>query len=281
MTKFDLLFAALKESPQLHERSSSFYKYCAEDTRDLVKNAFCKEGECSHEFGPLGLLDFPYVKMGAVDTLDLFGLDELIIFTFYMANKERYKKTIDIGANLGLHSIVMSKCGFEVNAFEPDPWHFELATKNIINNNAKNINLNREAVSIVDGEANFVRVLGNTTGSHLSGSKNSYGEKEEFKVVIKSALPLFENADFAKIDAEGHEKEILSVTTSDLMNNLDIMVEIGNQENAEYVFNHFKSIGVNLFPQKLGWNKAQEISDIPTSHREGSLFISKKENMPW
>src|SRR5574341_904869 len=82
----------------------------------------------------------------------------------------RYRRARDIGANLGLHSIVLARCGFEVKAFEPDPWHFGLLKDNLAANRAR-VEAIPAAVSTADGEAQFVRVLGNTTGSHLAGSK--------------------------------------------------------------------------------------------------------------
>jgi hypothetical protein len=124
-------------------------------------------------------------------------------------------------------------------------------------------------------------VLGNTTGSHLAGFKESYGEKEYFTVPTRAAGPLFAWADFAKIDAEGHEKELLLAATRESMDKLDIMVEIGNSANAEAVFKHFRALGVGMFSQKTGWNRVQNVADVPTSHREGSLFITVKPAMPW
>jgi hypothetical protein len=93
--------------------------------------------------------------------------------------------------------------------------------------------------------------------------------------------PLFKWADLAKIDAEGHEKDLLLETTSEIMQELDIMVEIGNPENARVVFGHFQSIGIGMYAQKMGWGRVQRVTDVPTSHREGSLFISAKPAMPW
>jgi hypothetical protein len=124
-------------------------------------------------------------------------------------------------------------------------------------------------------------VLGNTTGSHLAGSKDSYGEKEYFTVPTCAVEPLFAWADFAKIDAEGHEKDLLLTTTRESMQKLDVMVEIGNAANAEAVFRHFQEIEVGLFSQKIGWNRVHNVADVPTSHREGSLFITVKPAMPW
>ena len=280
-TTLDLLFEALAESPSLHAHTTAFNRLCKPVARSLVEPLFASTARIPQPFGPFGAVSLPYTRMGAVDSLDLFGLDELIIFAFYNANRGRYRRVLDFGANLGLHSVIMGRCGFEVRAFEPDPAHFEIFKHNLAANNASSVIPVAAAVSTSDGHAEFVRVLGNTTGSHLTGSKDSYGEKEFLTVPTVSVGPLFEWADFAKIDTEGHERELLLAATSKQMQRLDIIVEIGNPANAKAVFQHFQSIGVGMFAQKIGWNRVETLSDIPSSHREGSLFLSAKSAMPW
>jgi len=97
--------------------------------RKEIKDMFDTGEERSVDFKPFGELIFPYHSMGSVDSLKLFDLDELIIFSFYWANRTKYRKVLDIGANLGLHSILLSKCGYEVSCYEPDPIHFEILKK--------------------------------------------------------------------------------------------------------------------------------------------------------
>lgn len=281
MPTLDLIFEALAERPDLHVRASALYRLYQAMARTAVKPLFSATERVVQPFGPFGSLSMPYTKMGAIDSLDLFGVDELIIFAFYNANRGRYSRVLDIGANLGLHSIVMARCGYSVKAFEPDPWHYGLLSENLAANGAVAVSPAKEAVSVADGEAQFVRVLGNTTGSHLAGSKDSYGEKEMFTVTTRAVQPLFEWADLAKIDAEGHERQLLLTATKEMMQKLDIIVEIGNPENAKAVFGHFQSIGIGMYAQKLGWGRVQQVTDVPTSHREGSLFISAKPSMPW
>ena len=66
------------------------------------------------------------------------------------------------------------------------------------------------AVSDQPGEAEFVRVLGNTTGSHLAGAKaNPYGKLERFAVPLVPLADMTEWADLIKIDAEGHEANMI------------------------------------------------------------------------
>jgi len=275
------LLDTLATNPAGHRHSTEFYRRSKACARPLIESLFASAERRDQEFGPFGKISLPYTRIGAVDSLDLFGLDELIIFAFYNANRGSYRHVIHIGANLGLHSIVLSRCGFSVKAFEPDAWHYGILSKNLAANGAVSVQPIEAAVSTQDGEATFVRVLGNTTGSHLAGSKDSYGEREFFTIKTLAVRPLLEWADSAKIDAEGHEKELLPSATAKHLRKLDIMVEIGNAANAKAVFEHVGFIGVGMFAQTLGWNRAERLEDIPTSHREGSLFISAKPAMPW
>ena len=110
--------------------------------------------------------------MGAIDSIDLFGLDELLIFSFYYRNRGLYKRAIDIGANIGLHSIVLSLCGIKVESYEPDPSHYKKLVRNIELNGISNMIFHQAAVSKENGVMQFVRVLGNTTSSHLVGMES-------------------------------------------------------------------------------------------------------------
>ena len=281
MPSLDLLLDAVAESRHAHVPTTRLYQLIKSLVRPEFEKVFSSPEGTPRPFWKFGDLSLPYTKMGAIDSIDLFGLDELIIFSFYHANRGRYRRVIDIGANLGLHSLVLARCGYEVKCFEPDPWHFSLLTKNLAANGARSVTPFPAAISTADGEAQFVRVLGNTTGSHLAGAKDSYGEKEYFSVKTMAIRPLLEWADLAKIDAEGHEKALLLAATREIMATTDIMVEVGSPDNAVAIFDHFTPMGVNLFAQKIGWQPARFPHDLPTSHREGSLFLSMKPAMPW
>ena len=252
---------------------------------DIARSNFAKGGTGEEDFGPLGVLILPYRQMGSgtITSLQFFGLDELIIFAFYWANKLNYKNVGDIGACIGLHSILMSKCNWVVNTYEPDPSHVISIKKNIECNQSTNININQVAVSGFNGSGEFTRVLGNTTGSHLTGAKNKpYGEIEKFKVVVKDIKDIMLNLDFIKLDVEGEEANIITSTVSESWKNCDMMVEVGSVSNAIAIFNHLSvSIQkVNMYSQKNGWSKVESLSQMPFSWKEGSLFISRKVSFP-
>ncbi len=277
------ILSALPSVYPEHARTTSLYNILAHVAKQAIKESgLVSQGDGQIELDKLGILNFPYYKMGAIDTLDLFGLDELIIFSFYWTNRGRYKKSADIGANLGLHSILMGRCGWHVDAYEPDPIHARLLERNLTLNHLDNITVHELAVSDASGELEFVRVLGNTTGSHLAGAKtNPYGDLERFKVSVASIDSIMKEVDFVKLDAEGQEKIIILGTNAQHWDGTDMMAEVGSADNAKAIFEHLTALGINLFSQKLGWNRVENISGMPTSYKEGSLFITAKSQMPW
>jgi len=276
------LFLALPLLSNQHAPGSKVYALLKQVARREVENLFSEHDSKVKEFKPFGELVFPYHKMGAVDSLNLFDFDELIIFSFYWINRRRYRRVLDIGANIGLHSIILSKCGFEVRAYEPDPQHFEILQRNLALNDCSNVQAFNTAVSSKAGEMEFVRVLGNTTASHLAGSKtNSYGDLERFPVKVEAIEPLITWPDLIKLDVEGHEKEILLTTNRDHWLDTDALVEVENKSNAISIYEYFTTLRVKLFSQKTNWQLVRDVDDMPNSYHEGTLFVTCKSEMPW
>jgi FkbM family methyltransferase len=265
-----------------HKRNDCLYDFLKMVARQEVEKKFADREPKPKTFGPFGEITFPFFSMGAVDSLNLFDMDELILFSFYWINRNRYRTTADIGANIGLHTILLSKCGFGVRAYEPDPLHYSVLLRNLDLNNCPNVETFNMAVSNVTGEMEFVRVLGNTTGSHLSGSKaNPYGDLERFPVKVVAIASIISWADLMKVDAEGHETQILTATKRADWLSTDALIEVENADNAAALFAHFRSQKVNMFSQKTGWRLVYELDGIPTSYKEGMLFVSCKDEMPW
>lgn len=276
------LFLALPSLRHMHAPGSKVYALLKQVARREVENLFFEREPQIREFQPFGELLFPYHKMGAVDSLNLFDLDELIIFSFYLVNRKRYRRVLDLGANIGLHSIILNRCGFEVLAYEPDPQHFQILKRNLAMNNCSNVKAFNAAVSSKAGEMEFVRVIGNTTASHLAGSKaNPYGKLERFRTKVEAIEPLISWADLIKLDVEGHEKEILLATDREHWLTTDALIEVENKNNAIILYEHFKRQGIRLFAQKINWQNVEDVDDMPTNYREGTLFVSCKKEMPW
>jgi FkbM family methyltransferase len=232
---------------------------------------------------PVGFVPFSYVEMGAINTLDLFGLDELILFSFYWRNRDRYRQVVDVGANIGLHSVILGRFGFSVTSYEPDPKHVALLTKHLVANDVQDrVTVVQAAVAREDGIIEFVRVLGNTTGSQVAGAKKDpYGELEVFEVQAVSVADAIANKDLVKMDVEDLEADLLTSLDVSHFASLGMVLEVGTPENAESIWDHFKDSGVNLFSQKSGSARVTDLDGMPRSYREGSLFLSCLSEMPW
>lgn len=278
---FNKFFQTLPLIKKEHKHTSPIYSLLEEISMKEIKKLFSNYSAEFKSFGPFGNLAFPFFEMGARNSLDLFGLDELIIFSFYWKNRHHYHHVLDLGANIGLHSTILSKCGYHVKLFEPDPIHFQKLKENFQLNNVINTTPIQGAISYKTGQAEFVRVLGNTTGSHLAGYKNPYGELECFLVEVYDIKDHLSTVDLVKMDIEGHEAEVITSLDYDHFKNTDMIVEIGSFENAKKIFDHLTHQKVNLFAQKIGWQKVQNVDEIPVTHHQGSLFISTKDEMPW
>lgn len=266
-----------------HSRTSATYDALDQRARAAVATSgLIRETVEAIPLGSFGEIVFPFVRMGEITSCELFGLDELIIFSFYWVNRHRYRSAADIGANLGLHSILMGKCGWNVIAYEPDPVHMNLLRSNLDLNGSGGVEAIEAAVSDKPGTLEFVKVLGNTTSSHLAGAKNNaYGQLERFPVRTESIASIMPTVDFIKMDAEGQEKVIVLGTNAQHWNNTDMIVEIGSEENAIAIYEHLRRIGVSAFAQKLGWKQVESLDDMPSHYKHGSLFITRKLAMPW
>lgn len=265
-----------------HSHDSSWYSENSSRLSEYLTEAF--SGDTANvALGSVGDLLIQNVKFGTISSRHLFGLDELILFAWYEMNSKRYKRCLGLGANIGVHSVVMSRLGFSVVAYEPDSNHIRLFKQTIKENRVKNIKLRERAIGVKDGQLEFVRVLGNTTGSHLRGSKlEPYGELEVVKVEVDAILSILnEGFDFVKMDVENCESNLIECLMPENFMNLEIMLEIGSPENAMKIFQQLGRLRISAFSQKNGWKKVTTLKDLPTSHREGSVFLTNSSFMDW
>ena len=269
---------------EYHAPSSPQYKLFSNISQITAQTLFGPNSKQIINSSKFGKINFPFFEMGSINSTHLFGFDELILFSFYLQNKSKYRKVADLGANIVLHSIILSKLGFEVTSYEPDNIHFAKMKENLdLNFYANNqLTLVNKAISTTKGFVEFVRVKGNTTGSHIKGAKDSpYGDLETVNVETDSFKDIINNFDLLKIDVEGHEAEIITSTKNTDWLTTDAMIEVGNEKNALLIYEFFKSEEINLFSQKNCWNKVNKFDEMPKSYKDGSLFISNKTLVPW
>jgi len=140
---------------------------------------------------------------------------------------------IDIGANIGLYTLPISKFVQEngkVFAFEPHPKNFEILQKNVTINNIKNIILENKAVSNHNGNAKlFASWVKNDDGTcKLFRIKGQPSDFTDTTVVSLDNYfhnkELIDKISFVKIDVEGVEFDVLKGMEKILQTNSKIQL---------------------------------------------------------
>jgi FkbM family methyltransferase len=239
------------------------------------------EDSIKTKFSSYKLFDFDIwlknINFGITNIFNILTWNEFIIFYFYFKNKNYYNKVLDIGMNIGLHSIILKKLKFDVTSIEPDPNHIIIA-KQFFKKNKVNIKIIQKAISDRNGKDKFIRINDNTTGSCLKGTKSIvYGSVDEFSVKTICFKEIVNKFDLIKIDCEGGEKKIFSSTNLNDWKNTDAIIEITDNESRKIIYNLFKKTNF-LYSQKIGWRNIKKISDLPKNYKEGSVFLSSKRS---
>jgi len=100
-------------------RGSALYAAIEGLTQQCAQDLFGPNALQKANIAGIGDIYFPYRSFGTINTVHQFGLDELILFSFYYFNRRNYKTVVDIGANIGLHSTILAKLGYHVVDMSP------------------------------------------------------------------------------------------------------------------------------------------------------------------
>ncbi len=174
-------------------------------------------------------------------------LDFLFFSKFYEPETTRYilKKRgrvfIDIGAHLGRYSILASKNFEKIYAIEPHPLNYKMLRKNLQHNNVKNV----YAINIALSSKNtyvYLSDLDVNTGAVKVSDKGRI-KVRAFKLdyLIEEMLYIdIMQIDLIKIDAEGHEFEILEGALNLLKKgNPILIIESENPRKLEDILSNF------------------------------------------
>lgn len=161
-------------------------------------------------------------------------LKEYCIDNSVLLNMDKDGLIIDCGANIGEFSLALNFINQNNNflCFEPDPVEFETLTKNLENFNST---LRNEALSDVEGIKRFF--LNNSTGDSTlledSPSPNSVDVK---CVTLDGTLLNIDRIELLKLEAEGHEVEILQGALNSLFKIKFITIDAGFERNGKSTF---------------------------------------------
>ena len=76
------LFDALADLHDFHVPTCAVYDFLRAISSAEIKERFSSSEEVPRDFGSFGELVFPYMKLGNIDTFELFKLDEADHFCF-------------------------------------------------------------------------------------------------------------------------------------------------------------------------------------------------------
>ncbi|MDP3956563.1 MAG: FkbM family methyltransferase [bacterium] len=123
---------------------------------------------------------------------------------------------VDVGANVGVHSLIASKIASKVIALEPVPEHLNRLKKNCVLNNITNISFLQLAASDKQGEYPFyipIETTNKGVGSMYKNTKSfTEAEIKEIKVDVRTLDEILKGEkaiDFIKIDTEGSDGKII------------------------------------------------------------------------
>lgn len=146
------------------------------------------------------------LKHGAYDrqTLDL---------TLAVLRRMQARTILDVGANIGNHTLAYASLGCRVVAFEPGGAAFSLLQRNISLNNLPNVTALNIGLSRSDGrDILYVDGAGNLGASSLVAGNAADARPEEIELRLGDAVMTelgIEDVDFIKVDVEGHEHPVL------------------------------------------------------------------------
>ena len=139
---------------------------------------------------------------------------------------------VDIGANLGVYTLLLSRLtgrSGTVVAFEPDPELFEALQVNCRVNPAGNVELRNLAAGSRSGEMTLARSLVNAGDNRMerSGSPSGFVRRTVVPVATVDEIVAGRPVDFVKVDVQGWESEVLRGMTRVIASNpvLQIFLE--------------------------------------------------------
>lgn len=151
---------------------------------------------------------------------------------------------VDVGAHIGRYTLLGAKAGARVVSIEPDPSNFQMLESNVRLNKLKGVSLHRAGLSNRSGVRQLVLSEGPNRGtSSLDDTPGSNGDQppaaRRIPVDCLSLDALVEQErirriDWLKIDAEGHEAQVLEGAAQSLRitRNLILEVTTGNEERC-------------------------------------------------
>jgi FkbM family methyltransferase len=211
------------------------------------------------KYKQLVVYSFDYIST-SISLDGLYEKDDLHLFIDWLKsfnNNEIFDGCVlDIGANIGNHSVFFSEFYKEIESYEPNPKTFQILKINseIVNN----IKCYQYGLSNIINEVKFKINSRNVGGSQIDNSFNF----NSININLKTIDSLYVNKNkiikLIKIDVEGHEYEVLKGGEITIKENMPIIIF----EQHDFDFINQKSKVIELL-KSYGYIKFASIEKMP------------------
>lgn len=223
-------------------------------------------------------LIWPSLTYGKLDSLCFFSDLELGVWITYIATGN-HSSFWDVGSHHGIDALIMAilQPTASVLGFEPDVDSFNTFKSIVLLNSlSSRVHPNNCGLSWKDGTETFVKVHGNTTASHIQGAR-TYHDQVSFCTVRMDNYTKYSYPDFAKINIEGYEKELVPMFSAAFLENVKLCIEIHSKQDMEAVFESCKRNNLFLYTQSSGFRICDSLNGLPHSNRDGYVYITSQK----
>ncbi len=119
--------------------------------------------------------------------------------------KNSGKSAMDVGANIGMTSIILSKLCENIYSFEPTKIAYDLLNTNLRENNIKNVISYNFGLGENESRSTITYAPGNSSGAFVSDKTSVVKGHVTEDILIKRGDDLNIAVNFIKIDVEGYE----------------------------------------------------------------------------
>ena len=189
----------------------------------------------------LAVFSFEYVS-AAIIIDGVYEIDELEVLFEWLkqVNSDEIFEgsAVDVGANIGNHSLYFSDYFNEVLSYEPQPLTFKLL--NVNSQLVTNIRCFNFGLSSSEKKVPFVVDQKNMGGSHIVSEGDSRGVDLWLKTLDSVRIKADPPVQLIKIDVEGHEYDVLLGAKEVIKKDQPII--IFEQHKSDFIGNSTKSV---------------------------------------
>lgn len=198
-------------------------------------------------------------------SLDLYG--EWAWPELEATQKFAVGQVIDIGANIGTHTLVYAKTASQVIAVEPQYIVFQTLMANLALNCFENVIPHFGAMGSRDGKTKIMRPDYTVEGNYGCASTGENGQQ----IVCLTRLDTLQfQPNFIKIDAEGDEAAILEGARETIKKYRPVLYVENDRDNPNILIDMIKSFGYEVYwhrpplyqPDNFYGNTYNDFSDM-------------------